>query len=47
MLFNKCPSCNKRKLWLSRRWIKTKYLPPVRPDEAKCEQCLSALEKIY
>ena len=42
-----CPSCKKRKLYLSRREIKPKHLPPIRPNEPICNKCLNNLEKIY
>jgi len=47
MLFKKCKGCGKRRFWVSRRQIKPKNLPPIRPNEEMCNKCLSNLEKIY
>lgn len=41
-----CKGCSKRRLYLSRPWIKPHYLPKIRPNDVLCRKCLSLASKI-
>lgn len=40
-----CKGCKKRKLYVSRKWIKPPHLPRIRPNEPMCDKCLLLASK--
>ena len=45
-LFKICAGCQRRKFYISRKWIQPMGMPKVRPQNKMCNSCLRGYENV-